>query len=81
MDEEIERLNTEIVILNKRINYLEKKESKRRALFYIRLFIKIIIVGIFAFAVWKGYDYVVNGIPKIVEEKVSDLNPFKSLIK
>lgn len=77
MSSEVEKLEEEIEILKKRINILEKRENRRKALGYIKILEKIIVITLVVVAIWKGYDYVVNGIPKLIENKVSDLNPFK----
>ena len=75
--EDIEKLEKEIILLKKRISALEGKENRRKAFGYVKAIVKIVIILLIAFGIWKGYDYVVNGIPKLIENKVSDLNPFK----
>ena len=75
--EEIEKLEAEIVLLKKRIDVLEKTESRRKALKYFKILIKVLVIGALIFGIWKSYDYVVNGIPNLIEEKIKDINPFK----
>ena len=75
MGTEIKELKEEINLLNKRIDILEKRDNQRRALAYGKIFIKIIILGALAFAVYRGYDYVVNELPNVIEEKLNGLNP------
>ena len=75
--EEIEKLEAEIVLLKKRIDVLEKTESRRKALKYLKILIKVLVIGALIFGIWKSYDYVVNGIPNLIEEKIKDINPFK----
>ena len=77
MNNDIEKLEKEIILLKKRISILEGKENRRKAFGYMKIIGKILFIVLFAIGVWKGYDYVVNGIPKLIENKVSDLNPFK----
>ncbi len=71
------KLMEEIDFLKKRVSILEKKESRRAAFKYLRIIGKSILVIAFAIASWKGYDYIVNGIPNMLEQKINELNPFK----
>lgn len=77
MSDEVLELKEEIETLNKRISVLEKRENKRRALAYIKLAIKIILIGAIIFGIWRGYEYVSHELPNMVEEKIKDLNPFR----
>ncbi len=79
MEKEIERLEEEILVLQKRISVLEGKENRRKAFGYIKLIGKIISICLIVFGIWKGYDYVVNGIPQLIEDKISNINIFKKL--
>ena len=74
--EDIEELKKEIKLLNKRICVLERKENTRKAFNYIKLIIKIIFFLLFIYGVWRGYEYVVNELPNMVEEKINSVNPF-----
>ena len=77
MNEEVLELKEEIEILNERISILEKRESKRKALAYLKIIIKVILIGAIIFGIWRGYEYVVREIPNMMEEKIKELNPFK----
>ena len=77
MENDIEELEEEIKLLKKRISILEGKENRRKAFGYFKIIIKIIIIGLITYGLWQGYNYVVNEIPKLIENKVSDINPFK----
>ncbi len=77
MNNDVEKLTEEIILLKKRISILEGKENRRKALWYTKLIVKMILIGLLLFGIWKGYDYVVNGIPKLIENEISNLNPFK----
>ena len=76
-NDDLELLKEEVKYLKKRIEVLEKTENHRRVNRYIRAIIKILAILFLAFAVWRGYDYVVNNIPKIIEEKIKSFNPLK----
>ena len=43
------------------------------------LIFKIILILALAYGVWRGYEYVVNEIPRMMEEKIKDLNPLKGI--
>lgn len=75
--EDIEELKNEIEILNKRIGALERKENNRRALNYIKIIIKVILIVASLYGIWRGYEYVVHEIPNMLDEKINDLNPLK----
>ena len=77
MNNEVMDLKNEIELLNERISILEKRDSRRRSLSYLKIIIKILIIGAIIFGIWRGYEYVVNEIPHMMEEKINDLNPFK----
>lgn len=77
MENEIVELKEEIDILNERISFLEKKNRERQAYTYIKILIKVILLFALIFGIWRGYEYVVHEIPKIMEEKIKELNPLK----
>jgi hypothetical protein len=77
MEEELNDLRDEIDYLTKRIETLESAENRRKAAFYIKLLVKVVLIVLFAYGLWRGYDYVVHEIPNIMEEKIKELNPLK----
>lgn len=77
MEREVEKLQDEITYLKKRVASLESKENRRKAFSYLKTIGKIIIVLLIAYGLWRGYDYFVNGIPRMMEEKIQEINPFK----
>ncbi len=77
MNEEVLDLKNEIEVLNERISVLERKESRRKALSYLKIILKIVLIGAIIFGIWRGYEYVVHEIPNMMEEKINSLNPFK----
>lgn len=77
MEKEIEKLEQEVTLLKKKISILEAKENKRQAFKYLKIFVKLALTIVLLFGIWKGYNYVVNELPNIMEEKINDLNPIK----
>ena len=77
MEKEIEKLEQEVILLKKKISILEAKENKRQAFKYLKIFVKLALTIVLLFGIWKGYNYVVNELPNIMEEKINDLNPIK----
>ncbi len=77
MEKEIEKLEQEVTLLKKKISILEAKENKRQAFKYLKIFIKLALTIVLLFGIWKGYNYIVNELPNIMEEKINDLNPIK----
>lgn len=74
---EIEELKEEISYLKKRVENLEKIENRRKSLKYLRIIVKVIIFLLIIFMIWKGYDYLVNGLPNMLNDKIQSFNPFK----
>lgn len=79
MDREIERLKKEILVLNARIKTLEGKEHRRSIFKSIKFLFSIAIIGLVAFGIWKGYDYITNYIPNYLDEQIQELNPFSDI--
>ena len=77
MEKEIEKLEQEVTLLKKKISILEAKENKRQAFKYLKIFVKLALTIVLLFGIWKGYNYVVNELPNIMEDKINDLNPIK----
>ena len=78
MEQEISELKEEISLLTKKVEILENNEKKRKAFGYVKILIKIILTLAIIYGVYRGYEYVVKEIPNIMEEKIKDLNPFRT---
>lgn len=74
MEKEIQELREEVKYLTKKIEILEKKEKNKVAISYLRVLIKVIIVGALSYGIYWGYRYVVNELPNVVVQKVKDLS-------
>ncbi len=53
--------------LEERVEYLEKKEGKRKTWNIIKLCIRLAIIGLLAYAIWRVYDYTKNVVEPINE--------------
>ena len=73
MEEEIMELKDEINILSQRIEILEKNEKKRQAFFYVKILIRVILILLSAYGIWRGYEYLSKEIPSILEEKIKEI--------
>lgn len=80
MENEVLELKEEIEFLTRRIEILESKDNKRRAFSYLRLLVKIILILVSIYGIWIGYKYVVNEIPKIMDDKIKEINNQKIFI-
>lgn len=76
MDREVDKLKKEVLILRERVSILEGKEHRRSVMRSVKTLINIGVILLFAFGIWKAYDYVNNYLPNYLEEKVLELNPF-----
>ena len=77
MEDNISELEEEIKLLKKRISILEGKENRRKAIGYAKIIIKIVFTVSFIFAIWKGYNYIIKEVPKLIENEVNNLNPIR----
>ena len=73
----VQELEEEIEVLKKRVSILEKKENRRTSFKYLKIIIKVILLLLFAYIIWRGYDYVTHEIPNILNNKIKEINPFK----
>jgi len=77
MEEELLELREEVELLTQRIESMEKTENRRKAFFYIKILVRVILILLTVYGVWRGYEYVVDEIPHMMEEKIKEINPFK----
>ena len=77
MEMDLTELKEEIRLLNERIDVLEKNENKRKAYFYLKILIRVIIILACVYGVWKGYEYISKELPSILEEKIKEMEPTK----
>lgn len=78
MENEIIELKEEMNILNERISALEKSNNHRKAYAYTKALIKICLILLSIYGIWRGYQYVTSELPKLVDEKIKEINPIKS---
>ena len=77
MENDILELREEIDYLNERINILERKNRRIQSHAYLKIIVKIILLILFVIGILKGYEYISNELPKLVEEKINEINPIK----
>lgn len=73
MEDEVEKLKTEIKVLNKRISILERNESRRKFFHRIKIIVDIIVIALIAFGLWYGYNYITNYIPDHMNEIIDGI--------
>ena len=73
MEDEIDELKEEIKNLNERIDALEKVNRHRKAFKYAKAILKVCLLLLSVYAIWRGYEYVVNEVPKVVDEKIKEI--------
>ena len=77
VSKDIDELEEELEYLKKRVSVLEKRDNRRTGFKYLKIIFKLLFYGLIIFGIWKGYDYVVNGIPNMINNKIQEFNPFK----
>ena len=70
---DIEDLENEIEVLKKRIEILESCENKRKISKNIHAIIKICLFLLFIYGVYKGYEYIKQDVPNIIESKIKEI--------
>lgn len=73
--DELEKLKTEIKILNKRISALERAEARRNAFKGFRILIKLLLFIALIYGIWYAYDYVTNYVPNQIKESINNFIP------
>ena len=76
MEEEIRSLKEEISLLTSNVELLERKERQRKAMLWVKLLLKIVLILASIYGIYRAYDYLVKEVPNIMEEKIKELNPF-----
>lgn len=71
--EEVNDLKNEIKVLKKRIEILENNESKRKISKNIHAIFKICLFLLVIYSVYRGYDYVKNIVPNMIESKIKEI--------
>lgn len=72
---ELEKLQTEIKVLNKRVAALEHRENKRNAFKKVKFIFNLLLTAAFIFCIWYGYNYITNTLPNQIKENITDLIP------
>lgn len=71
--DELEKLKTEIKILNKRVAALESLEHRRNAYKGIRILVKVLFYLAIGYGIWYGYNYITNYIPDLIQQGIKDI--------
>ena len=61
-----------------RVNELEKSNNRRKAYGYVKLLVKVFLILSVVYGIWYGYNYVTREVPNLIEDKIKEINPFKS---
>ena len=77
MEDDILELKDEIKYLTERVNELEKSNNRRKANTYLKILIKVCFILLFAFGIWRGYEYAKEEVPKLIDEKINDIKSIK----
>ncbi len=73
MDYKTMELENRIIELEKKINTLERHETNRRVGKAIKTLITLLIIGAIFYGGYKGYNYVKNELPKVIDDKIKDV--------
>ena len=73
MEDRIKELEDEIDSLEERLARLEKVDAKRRVLKLFKSIIVFLLLITIGYGIYRGYNYVKNELPKVIDEKVNDL--------
>ena len=80
MEEEIRELKEEINLLTKKVELLEKSEKKRKAFSYVKVTFKVLSILVLIYSIYWGYQYVINDLPGVIEEKIKDVIPIHQIM-
>lgn len=84
--EELNELQEQVKILEERVYVLERQEATRRVKNWIKILFKVLILVAVVIGSFLAYNYVVDELPKLIENKIKEtgneaVNKVKDTIK
>ncbi len=84
--EELNELQEQVKILEDRVYVLERQEATRKVKSWVKLLFKVLILVAVVVGAFFAYNYVVDELPKIIENKIKEtgnetINKVKDTIK
>lgn len=84
--EELNELQEQVKILEDRVYVLERQEATRKVKNWIKLLFKVLILVAVVIGSFLAYNYVVDELPKLIENKIKEtgneaVNKVKNTIK
>ena len=69
---ELEELEEQVKLLEDRIYVLERRDASRRARGWLKILFNLLLIGAVIFGVFYAYNYVINDLPKLIENQVKE---------
>ena len=84
--EELNELQEQVKILEDRVYVLERQEATRKVKSWVKLLFKVLILVAVVVGAFFAYNYVVDELPKLIENKIKEtgneaVNKVKDTIK
>ena len=84
--EELNELQEQVRILEDRVYVLERQEATRKVKSWVKLLFKVLILVAVVVGAFFAYNYVVDELPKLIENKIKEtgneaVNKVKDTIK
>ena len=84
--EELNELQEQVKILEDRVYVLERQEATRKVKSWVKLLFKVLILVAVVVGAFFAYNYVVDELPKLIENKIKEtgnetINKVKDTIK
>jgi hypothetical protein len=84
--EELNELQEQVKILEERVYVLERQEATRKVKNWIKILFKVLILVAVVIGSFLAYNYVVDELPKLIENKIKEtgneaVNKVKDTIK
>lgn len=84
--EEINELQEQVRLLEDRVYVLERQEASRKVRTWLKILFKVLILIAVVVGAFYAYNYVVDELPKLIENKIKEtgndaVNKVKDTIK
>ena len=70
--EEINELQEQVRLLEDRVYVLERQEASRKVRTWLKILFKVLILIAVVVGAFYAYNYVVDELPKIIENKIKE---------
>ncbi len=72
--DELAELKNQMAIMNEKLTIFEKMEKRRKIMSIVKVIFRLIIILVSVYFGIKGYEYLKDELPNIINEKIKDID-------